>query len=278
MSGWESLGIAPQTVTGSVCALTLCSHLIQAGKVTSSVLPWPLGPSPTMVLGAVQRQKLFFSSGSDKSRQKYCYAPGQDRGELPQTLLRPQHLSPLAEHCSFPSPAACTKDALVYGGIITGFCSISWVGNLSSFASPLPISSFQEHLPQMHPSQLPFSSKQNIWRSCWPKVFRVLRGLSLGATGAARHSPPGPHRGTAAYRLTLQAGAEGLQSQTPLPALPWALALPRGSGSMHDSWFSALHPVESPEVKGSSETGKEEMRDAAAPLLLLPLPTKSCPV
>ena len=68
--GRESLGIALQTVTGSVCALTLCFHLIQAGKVTSRVLPWPLGPSPTIVLGAVQKEKLFFPSGSEKKQAK----------------------------------------------------------------------------------------------------------------------------------------------------------------------------------------------------------------
>lgn len=177
-----------------------------------------------------------------------------------------QHLTPLYGSPSFPLlqlhhgcspvPRHCHR-----------ICS--WVENpvfLPSTPSSFPISRLNAYLGAPSP---------NIHHSCLPAANRTAgdpvgsessepRGAEPGGSGAAGHSPPGPAEAQPRPD-SAQAGAGGLGSQLPLPALP------RGSGSMCDSWLPALLP-ESPAGKESSETDRRDERCyspfAAAPRVL----------
>lgn len=89
--------------------------------------------------GCCRREKPFFSSGFEEKAGKNT-AMHQDNmeGSYPRPFSGSGTFHLWAEPCSFPRPAACTKDVLTYGGIIRGFCSISWVENLSQFGPPPP--------------------------------------------------------------------------------------------------------------------------------------------
>lgn len=82
----------------------------------------------------MERQRVFLfwiSEKKKKNRQKCSCAQSKCGMELPQTLL-----SRRAEPCSFLSPTVCSKAAIMAGGIVAGFCSISYVGKFSQFAPP----------------------------------------------------------------------------------------------------------------------------------------------